>query len=98
VPDDRQHPAHLYYLLMPNLGSRQDFIRHLAGLGVHATFHYQPLHSAPAGLRFGRVAPGGCPVTEDVADRLVRLPLFAGMTPRELALVVRSVRSFTLRG
>jgi dTDP-4-amino-4,6-dideoxygalactose transaminase len=98
VPDDRVHPAHLYYLLMPDLASRQRLIRHLAGWGVHATFHYQPLHSAPAGRRYGRTAPGGCPVTEDIADRLVRLPMFPAMTPEELTRVVASVQSFTVGG
>jgi dTDP-4-amino-4,6-dideoxygalactose transaminase len=94
VPDNREHPAHLYYLLMPDLESRQAFIAHLAERGVHATFHYQPLHTSPAGRRFGRVSGSGCPVTEDVADRLVRLPMFAAMTPHELERVVESVQSF----
>ena len=61
---------------------------------MQATFHYQPLHSAPAGERFGRTGPGGCPVTEDVADRLVRLPLYAGLTEAEIARVIAAVRSF----
>jgi len=94
VPDDRVHPAHLYYLLLPDLESRQSLLKHLAERGVHATFHYQPLHCAPAGVEFGRVAPGGCPVTEDVADRLIRLPLFAGMHAAELEWVVESVLAF----
>lgn len=98
VPSDRGHPAHLYYLLMPNLDLRQAFIRHLADRGVLATFHYQPLHTAPAGRRFGRTGPGGCPVTEASADRLVRLPLFAGMAQAELDRIVDSVLSFRTTG
>jgi dTDP-4-amino-4,6-dideoxygalactose transaminase len=94
VPADRRHPAHLYHLLLPDLESRQSLLKHLAERGVHATFHYQPLHCAPAGVEFGRVAPGGCPVTEDVADRLIRLPLFAGMHAAELDWVVESVLAF----
>ena len=94
VPAGSEHPAHLYYLLMPDLEARQALIAHLAGRGVQATFHYQPLHSAPAGERFGRTGPGGCPVTEDVADRLVRLPLYAGLTEAEIARVIAAVRSF----
>jgi dTDP-4-amino-4,6-dideoxygalactose transaminase len=94
VPADRLHPAHLYHLLLPDLESRQSLLKHLAERGVHATFHYQPLHCAPAGIEFGRVAPGGCPVTEDVADRLIRLPLFAGMHAAELDWVVESVLAF----
>src|SRR5262249_17462263 len=64
VPDGRVHPAHIYYLLLPDLPNRQTFLRHLRDRGIQATFHYQPLHDAPAGLRYGRTAPGGCPVTE----------------------------------
>lgn len=94
VPADRAHPAHLYYLLMPDLEHRQGLIRHLADRGAQATFHYQPLHSAPAGQRFGRVGPGGCPVTDDVADRLLRLPLYAGMTEQDVERVVSAVRSY----
>ncbi|WP_412749000.1 dTDP-4-amino-4,6-dideoxygalactose transaminase [Krasilnikovia sp. M28-CT-15] len=94
VPPGREHPAHLYYLLMPDLGRRQGLLSHLAELGVQATFHYQPLHSAPAGQRFGRVAPGGCAVTSDVADRLVRLPLYARLSEAETAEVIAAVRSF----
>jgi dTDP-4-amino-4,6-dideoxygalactose transaminase len=97
VPGDREQPAHLYYLLMPDLEQRQGLLAHLAGLGIMATFHYQPLHSAPAGLAHGRTGPGGCPVTDDVADRLIRLPLYAGMTSSELERVVAGVLRFTAR-
>lgn len=94
VPADREHPAHLYYLLMPDLAQRQALLRHLSERGVLGVFHYQPLHNAPAGERFGRTGPGGCPVTEDVADRLVRLPLFAGMAEWECEQVVNAVRAY----
>jgi dTDP-4-amino-4,6-dideoxygalactose transaminase len=93
VPADREHPAHLYYMLMRDLEHRQGLLAHLAASGIGATFHYQPLHSAPAGLRYGRVAGGGCPVTEDVADRLIRLPLFAGISESEVDRVIEAVRS-----
>jgi dTDP-4-amino-4,6-dideoxygalactose transaminase len=94
VPSGCAHPAHLYYLLLPDPVHRRGLLDHLAGQGVRATFHYQPLHAAPAGRRFGRVAPGGCPVTENVADRLLRLPLFAGMADWELERVIDVVRSY----
>jgi TDP-4-keto-6-deoxy-D-glucose transaminase len=88
------HPAHLYYLLTPDLGARQELIAHLRGRGVQAAFHYRPLHDAPAGERLGRVGPGGCPVTSDVADRLVRLPLWAGLSAADVDRVISSVTSF----
>ncbi len=94
VPEGCRHTAHLYYLLMPDLERRQAFIAHLAERGVQAAFHYQPLHCAPAGVRYGRTAPGGCPVTEQVADRLVRLPLFAGLGEQDAGAVLDAVRSF----
>lgn len=93
VPDGCAHPAHLYYLLLPDLESRGALIAHLGDRGVQATFHYQPLHAAPAGLRYGRVAPGGCPVTESVADRLVRLPLFADLGATGVTRVIDAVLS-----
>ncbi|MEU8246011.1 dTDP-4-amino-4,6-dideoxygalactose transaminase [Nonomuraea sp. NPDC048916] len=94
IPDGCDHPAHLYHLLLPDLANRQAFIGHLAARGVQAVFHYQPLHSAPAGLRYGRQAPGGCPVTEQVADRLVRLPLFADLGEDDVAHVIDAVLSY----
>ncbi|GGM84537.1 dTDP-4-amino-4,6-dideoxygalactose transaminase [Dactylosporangium sucinum] len=97
VPADREQPAHLYYLLLPDLDSRQSMLKHLLGHGVLGTFHYQPLHLAPAGEKFGRVGPEGCPVTEDVADRLLRLPLYAGMTDDDIDLVINAVETFRPR-
>ncbi len=97
VPPECVHPAHLYYLVLPDLDNRQALIRHLADVGVHATFHYQPLHSALAGEKYGRVATAGCRVTDQVADRLIRLPLFAGMSDDEFERIVDGVTSFRVR-
>ncbi len=97
VPDGCAHPAHLYYLLLPDLDNRQAFIAHLSDRQVQATFHYQPLHSAPAGRRYGRPAPGGCPVTEEVSDRLVRLPVYPDLGESGVARVIDAVRSYRVR-
>jgi dTDP-4-amino-4,6-dideoxygalactose transaminase len=97
VPAEVEHPAHLYYLLLPDLKNRQGLLEHLRALGIHATFHYQPLHSAPAGLQYGRLGSPDCSVTEAVADTLIRLPLFAGMAGDETQRVVEGVRSYRLR-
>ncbi|MBE1530504.1 dTDP-4-amino-4,6-dideoxygalactose transaminase [Actinomadura algeriensis] len=91
VPEGAAHPAHLYYLLPPGRAGGDALIEHLSRHGVQAVSHYRPLHDAPAGVRYGRVAPGGCPVTERVAAGMVRLPLFAGMTEREVDRVVDAV-------
>ncbi|MCP2322595.1 dTDP-4-amino-4,6-dideoxygalactose transaminase [Hamadaea flava] len=97
VPADRVHPAHLYYLLLPDLDNRQAMLAHLKERGVQATFHYQPLHSAPAGVQYGRAPEEGCPVTDATADRLLRLPLFAGLRPEELTRITEAVLEFRVR-
>lgn len=78
VPDHCQQNAHMYYTLLPDLASRTGFIERLKELGVGAVFHYVPLHSAPAGLKFGR-AHGSMDVTDSYSARLVRLPLWMGL-------------------
>jgi dTDP-4-amino-4,6-dideoxygalactose transaminase len=93
LPDGVEHPAHLYYLLLPDLDTRQRFLRHLDERDVHAVFHYVPLHDAPAGLRLGR-SIDGCPVTRSVSDRLARLPVYAGLSEASLERVVEAVTSF----
>ena len=87
------HTAHLFQLLLPSLAERQRFIAHLGERGVQAVFHYQPLHLSDMGQRYGG-QPGDCPVTEDVADRLVRLPLFYDLHEEEILRVLEAVRSF----
>ena len=76
VPAHCVHNAHMYYILLPTLEARTRFIGTLKEHGVSAVFHYIPLHSSPAGQRFGR-ASGNLAMTVDTADRLVRLPLWA---------------------
>lgn len=91
VPPECQHNAHMYYLLASSAEARPRLIKRLAASGVQAVFHYVPLHSSPAGRRYGR-ASGALAVTDDVAARLVRLPLWTGM-PDEIAdRVIAAVR------
>ena len=94
VPPLCEHPAHVYAMVMPSRADRDGLIRHLAVQGICATFHYMPLDSSPAGRRFGIAASGGCPVTEDLASRLVRLPLFSQMTDAQLAVVLAAVADY----
>jgi dTDP-4-amino-4,6-dideoxygalactose transaminase len=75
VPPECQHNGHIYYLITPSSEVRDLMIAQLAELGVKAPFHYVPLHSAPAGRRYGRTS-GSLAVTEDMSSRLLRLPLF----------------------
>jgi dTDP-4-amino-4,6-dideoxygalactose transaminase len=94
VPAHCEHPAHLFYLLLPDLTRRQAMIAHLKARDVQATFHYQPLHLSAMGTAFGG-KPGDCPVTESVCDRLIRLPFYVELEETDQARVVEAVRSFT---
>src|SRR5438445_520941 len=83
IPADRTHNAHMYYLLMPDLDTRTRTLKDLNAAGVHSVFHYVPLHSADAGMRFGRAA-GDLSVTNEMSDRPIRLPLWPDLTPGEI--------------
>ncbi|TBU92860.1 dTDP-4-amino-4,6-dideoxygalactose transaminase [Stutzerimonas kirkiae] len=78
LPASCRGNAHMYHVLLPDLAERTRFIEGLKQQGVNAVFHYVPLHSSPAGRRFGR-EQGELPVTRDLAERLVRLPLWIGL-------------------
>lgn len=78
VPDCCIHNAHMYYIILDSLETRSGLISYLKANGVNAVFHYVSLHSAPAGRRFGRVY-GVLNNTEDISDRLLRLPLWIGV-------------------
>jgi dTDP-4-amino-4,6-dideoxygalactose transaminase len=92
ISDDVTHPAHLFGVLAPDLRSRQALISHMAAVQVSAVFHYVPLHSSPVGRRYA--ADLVLPVTDAVSERLVRMPLFAGLSPPELDRVLSAVTSF----
>jgi dTDP-4-amino-4,6-dideoxygalactose transaminase len=90
VPAHCQHNAHLYYLLVRDLETRTRVLRELNAVGVNAVFHYVPLHSASAGRTFGR-AVGELANTDRLSERLIRLPLWAGMAESEVDHVISSV-------
>jgi len=92
-PTDCQVPSHLFYILMQDLDERTRFLTFTRERGVSSTFHYLPLHSSPAGQQYGS-APFGCPITEDVSNRLVRLPVFSDMSQSEADRVVDVVNEF----
>ena len=93
VPPECEQSYHMFYAIMPSLESRQALISHLAGLGILAVFHYLPLHLSPVGLRFGG-RQGDCPITEDLADCLIRFPFLSGMSSSEQTQVIEAVRGF----
>ena len=93
IPAECEHNAHMYYIKLKDLKERTDFIRHLKDNGVMAVFHYIPLHSSPAGLKFGRF-DGEDEVTTKDSERLVRLPLYYHLTKEDRAKVIETVKSF----
>ena len=90
VPDYAEHNGHLFYVLFCDEQTRDQAMEGLKEQGVHAVFHYIPLHSAPMGQRFG-YSVGDLPVTEDLSGRLLRLPMYAGMKGDELRFTVARV-------
>lgn len=95
VPSHCDHNAHMYYLLMKSAEQRSDFIYFMKERGINCVFHYVPLHSSTYGALHGKVVDG-CKVTDDISERLVRLPLWLGVEP-EVERIVASVKSFFLR-
>ena len=73
-----EHNGHMYHILLPNSDLHELFIEHMNQRGITTPHHYVPLHSSPAGIRYGRVS-GNMDVTNDISARLVRLPIFAGV-------------------
>lgn len=90
VPDPAEANGHLYYLLLPTPERLDEALAGLRALGIDAVRHYVPLHSSPAGRRFGRAA-GPLPVTESLSRRLLRLPLWTGMADEHVRAVVDAV-------
>jgi dTDP-4-amino-4,6-dideoxygalactose transaminase len=90
VPPECQHNAHMYYLLLPDLESRTAFISKLAENDIGAVFHYVPLHSSPMGKKVGR-ADEKLLCTEDLSNRLVRLPLWLGVEDK-LPFIINRIR------
>lgn len=93
IPDGAEHPAHMYYLMMPGHDDQTGLLGHLRDRRIVGTFHYLPLDASPAGQQLGRT-PYPCPVTHDRSLRLVRLPLFAGMSEEQLDRIVTGVTSY----
>lgn len=90
IPAECQSNYHLFYVLAPDGATRDMLLAHLKGEGIHAVFHYVPLHTSPMGRRLG-YAEGDLPVTEDLAARLVRLPMYYDLTAKDQARVRAAV-------
>jgi dTDP-4-amino-4,6-dideoxygalactose transaminase len=93
VPADVKHNGHMYYLVTKSLEERTKLITSLKEKSISSVFHYIPLHSAPAGRKYGRTH-GDLSITNHVAETLVRLPLFASLNGEQEARVIDAVTAF----
>jgi len=91
IPPSVEHNAHIYYVVMPTSEQRRLAIAKLGEPGISAMFHYAPLHATAAGRRFGRVS-GSLAKTEDIARRLIRLPIYADISAEDQESVVRVLK------
>jgi dTDP-4-amino-4,6-dideoxygalactose transaminase len=96
VPEYCDQAYHMFYLLMPSLSVRQALIAHMKERDIITPFHYLPLHLSDVGRKFDG-KPGDCPVTEDVSDRLVRLPLYNDLTEADLVRIVGAIKEFPIK-
>lgn len=95
IPDTCEQSFHMFYVIMPGYESRQALIKHLREKGIQSVFHYLPLHRSEMGQQLGG-KPGDCPVTEDVSDRLLRLPFYNTLTAVDQQMVIDAIYSFKI--
>lgn len=93
IPNECVHNAHMYYLKCKDIDTRQKYIEFMKTNDIYCTFHYVPLHSAPAGLKFG-VFNGSDEHTTSDSDRLVRLPLYYNITDNDVDRVIEKTLEF----
>ena len=96
IPEDCAHNAHMFYLKCKDLKERTEFISYMKKNGVGCVFHYIPLHSAPAGQKFGHLFDEDVYTTKE-SERLARIPLWYGMSDEEVSKVIETMKAF-LRG
>jgi dTDP-4-amino-4,6-dideoxygalactose transaminase len=94
VPEDCEQSYHLFYMLLPTKEASERLIAHLEREGILAVFHYQPLHLSKMGQRYG-YAVGDFPVTEDLSQRLVRLPFFNDLSTSDQECVLERILGFS---
>ena len=92
-PDIGSHNGHLFYIITNTPEERTRLLQYLKDRGIHAIFHYIPLHPSPAGKRYGKLG-GSLKNTEDLSERVIRLPLFYEMADTDVEIVVDVVKNF----
>ena len=93
IPEGCEHNAHMFYIKTKNLEERTQLTKHLKEQGIISVFHYIPLHSAPAGIKYGRFH-GKDNYTTKESERLLRLPMYYGLKEEEIKIVCDSIKSY----
>ena len=93
IPEGCEHNAHMFYLKAKDLEERTAFINYLKEQEVFTVFHYIPLHSAPAGLKFGRFHGEDRHTTKE-SERIVRLPMYFGLEKEQVQFVCEKIKEF----
>lgn len=96
IPEECKHNAHMYYIKAKDLEERTNLIKYLKENGVQAVFHYIPLHTAPAGIKYGRFN-GEDKYTTKESDRLLRLPMYYNLQKEDAEKVVKTIKDFYLK-
>lgn len=97
IPDGCEHNAHMYYIKLKDLKQRTEFLSYMRENEIYSVFHYIPLHSAPAGERFGRF-DGEDKYTTSESERLARLPMYYGLQQNDIEYVIAKVKEFFNKG
>ncbi|MBA7607344.1 dTDP-4-amino-4,6-dideoxygalactose transaminase [subsurface metagenome] len=93
IPEHCEQPYHMFYMIMPSYEDRQALISFLKSRGIYSVFHYLPLHLSAMGIRLGG-KEANCPVTEDISERLVRLPFYNELSEAEQEIIVDAIFNF----
>ena len=93
TPAECCHNAHMFYIIVEDEPTRRHFLEYLKGNNIQCVIHYVPLHTSPMGLQYGCI-PGSLPVTEDLSERLIRLPCYYELGPEEQDRIISCIFSF----
>ncbi len=93
IPEECQHNAHMYYLLVSDEKEKQNMIKHLRNNGICSLFHYMPLHLSTAGRKYTKTS-GSLKLTENLSGRVIRLPLWIGLSEKQIERICDSIRKF----
>ena len=93
TPAGCSHNAHMFFIIVEDEPTRRHFLAYLKGNNIQCVFHYVPLHTSPMGLQYGCI-PGSLPVTEELSERLIRLPCYYELGPEEQDRIISCIFSF----